>query len=75
MLANTADSYPSPLLPDPSNATISRAIFYNPDPEAIYLDDVARFGPDLQIDSFVYPYWQGNGVKPGVEFSCPTGIV
>jgi hypothetical protein len=67
-------SYPSKFIVDPSaNATISRAINYNPDAERVWINGSAWLGPDSQLDSFSYPYWLGSGVVPGVEFNCPTG--
>ena len=59
---------------DPSaNATISRAILYDPSPEREWLAGEPGIGWDSQLDAFIYPYWLGTGVIPGVQFVCPTG--
>ena len=56
-------SYPSQLVLDSSNATISRAIFYDASPELVFINDTMKVPPDSQLDSFIYPYWQGKGVS------------
>ncbi|TID18948.1 putative mannosyl-oligosaccharide glucosidase [Venturia nashicola] len=67
-------SYPAQMVLDTdANATISRAIFYDPPPNIVYKNRSAVMPVDLQIESFTYPFWMGNGIVPGVEFNCPTG--
>lgn len=50
-------SYPSALVLDSSNATISRAIFYDGSPELIFINQVEKITTDSQLNSFLYPYW------------------
>ena len=68
-------SYPSQLVLDSSNATISRAIFYDAKPELIYINDTMKVPPDSQLDSFIYPYWQGKGVSFEPTFILTTLII
>jgi hypothetical protein len=32
----------------------------------------AWLGPDSLLDSFLFPFWSGQGFIPGVDFDCPT---
>lgn len=67
-------SYPSTRILDPTgNATISRAIFYDPDPEPLWGNGTKHFPADMLVESSIFPYWQGEGISPGVAFNCPTG--
>jgi hypothetical protein len=68
-------SYPSTAIHDSSsNATISRAIRYDPSPETFFSDGSWGNGENTEIDSVTFPFLLGNGsVTPGVQYSCPTG--
>jgi hypothetical protein len=51
-------SYPSISVIDSSaNATISRAIRYNPDPETQWRGNDEAMPPDTQMDSILYAFW------------------
>jgi hypothetical protein len=51
-------SYPAVGVLDQSgNATISRAIQYNPDPEVQWRGDDEGTPQDTQLDSYLYPFW------------------
>jgi hypothetical protein len=62
-------SFPSVEVFDRSNATISRAIIYDPDPKLSWLNGTSKFGPDAQLDAYANPFWL-NGIasliSPGV---------
>jgi hypothetical protein len=70
-------SYPLTAVLDPSsNATISRAIFYDPYQEDYWANDGIGWGESelSEILSAVQPFFFGNGsTSGGVEFDCPTG--
>jgi hypothetical protein len=66
-------SYPiTTVLDSNAIATISRTVLYDPRPEIIWKNGTALMPQDLQLDSLIYPFWQGKGIIPGVEFDCST---
>lgn len=67
-------SYPIASVPDPSNAiaTISRVTLYDPSPQIIWKAGIPLLSQDIQIEDFLWPFWQGKGIMPGVEFECGT---
>lgn len=66
-------SYPSREVPIQSaNATISRTILYDPTEDIEYVGGVASLPWDTQLEAFLYPFWLGTGVAPGVPYDCPT---
>jgi hypothetical protein len=67
-------NYPSIAILDSSaNATISRAIVYDPLAGRYWINGSAKNPPDQATETFASPFWQGEGITPGVEFNCPTG--
>lgn len=67
-------SYPSTLVLDSSaNATISRTINYDVLLGRYFVNGSEKIPVDTAMDAFVLPYWQGDGISPGVLFDCPTG--
>jgi hypothetical protein len=67
-------SYPlRPVLDTTANATISRAILYDIDPEVQFRNGTDVTPWDTQMDSWLCPYWLKKGSAPGVAFNCPTG--
>ncbi|KAE9978789.1 hypothetical protein EG328_001245 [Venturia inaequalis] len=67
-------NYPSSVVLDTTaNATISRAIVYDPYKALYWVNGSSKSPPDQATETFVYPFWQGEGIVPGVLFDCPTG--
>jgi hypothetical protein len=70
-------SYPLTVVLDPSsNATISRAIFYDPYQEDYWANDGIGWGEaELgEIIDAIQPYYFGKGSgSPDIQFDCPTG--
>ena len=67
-------AYPSSFRVDPfANATVSRALVYDPDAAWTWRGDDWSISEDDQVSAWLYPFWQAKGVIPGVEFDCPTG--
>jgi len=67
-------TYPNVAVIDPyANATISRAIFYDPNPGRQYKSSEEGTPWDFMLSSLIYPYWLGQGMDPGVVVDCPTG--
>lgn len=57
-------SYPMTANPDSSNAivTLSRAILYDPMPETIWVHRKVLMPPDVQLELYIWPFWQGDGL-------------
>lgn len=67
-------NYPSIAVLDPSaNATISRGVLYDPPQGRYWVNNSAKTPPDQPMETFASPFWQGEGILPGVAFDCPTG--
>jgi hypothetical protein len=65
-------SYPTITVLDTANATISRAILYDPYPEEVISGGMHKFGPDSILDAFAYPFWASQGISSETAFNCPT---
>jgi hypothetical protein len=66
-------SYSTRPMLDTSIATISRAVIYDPLPQGMTVNGSQKLTFDTQLDSFTYPFIQGMGILPGIDFNCPTG--
>ncbi|QDS77460.1 hypothetical protein FKW77_006992 [Venturia effusa] len=68
-------SYPSTLVLDPgANATIARTIDYDVRLGLYWINGSDfQLPPDTAMTSYLFPYFQQEGLNPGVSFDCPTG--
>ncbi|KAE9977934.1 hypothetical protein BLS_001026 [Venturia inaequalis] len=66
-------TYPVATVPDPSVATVARAIVYDPAPQ-MFLRNTTQLvmSPDSQLDTFLWPFWTQDGFPPGVAYNCGT---
>ncbi|KAE9993002.1 hypothetical protein EG327_006971 [Venturia inaequalis] len=68
-------SYPSTLVLDPgTNATVARTVDYDVR-LGLYWTNGSDFQlpPDTAMNSYMFPYFQQEGLNPGIAFDCPTG--
>lgn len=67
--------YPVERKVDPTtNATIARAVVYDPDDNMSWRGDDWSISEDQSMTAVLYPAWFADQpVGPGVTFSCPTG--
>jgi hypothetical protein len=66
--------YPTRAIVDQfANATISRAILYDPKPEFEFRDGEGILPWDIEINAVLNLFLFGEGYVPEVLFNCPTG--